>query len=104
MIDLSMLIYLEEDNVLHNLKCRYKDKNKKPYTSISTVLVAINPYEQLGIYGPDKIQKFADESTKGLRSEPHVFQVVTRSYKMMLRKRVNQSVIVCGESGAGKVN
>jgi len=47
--DMSQLTYLEEDNVVHNLICRYK-KNEI-YTNISNIMIAVNPYQQLAIYG-----------------------------------------------------
>ena len=33
---------------------------------------------------------------------PHPFAVGARAYTRMMRRKKNQSVIVCGESGAGK--
>lgn len=43
--DMSMLLYLEENHIVYNVKDRYaKDLI---YTNISNILVAINPYKQL---------------------------------------------------------
>ena len=57
--DLSMLVYLEMKNVLYNCEFRYNKMSRKYcYTSVSTILLAINPYERLPIYGQDVINEF----------------------------------------------
>eukprot|EP01084_Bolivina_argentea_P121483 215285_1 len=92
-------------NVLHNLKHRYcKMKTKQCYTSISSILLAINPYESLPIYGSDVINEFHSSALKGrlVQGRPHPYGVSARSYMRMVQRKCNQSVIVCGESGAGK--
>ncbi len=48
--DMSSLIYLEEDNVVYNLTIRYS--KQEIYTYVSSIVIAINPYEKLPIYGP----------------------------------------------------
>lgn len=64
--DLSQLIYLEMPNVLYNLEYRYlKMSSKFCYTSISSILLAINPYEYLPIYGDDVIDHFKRAADKG---------------------------------------
>jgi len=103
--DLSMLVYLEMRHVLHNLHYRFcKMPSKNVYTSISTILVAINPYERLPIYGEDVINEFHEACKKGRlpSGRPHPYGVSARSYMRMIQRKCNQSVIVCGESGAGK--
>eukprot|EP01084_Bolivina_argentea_P241537 405452_1 len=72
--DLSMLTHLKLKNVLHNLRYRYCEMPKKHcYTSISTILVAINPYERLPIYGQDVINEFHEAMKKGRlpQERPH---------------------------------
>ena len=101
-----MLVYLEMRHVLHNLHHRYSFmKSKHCYTSISTILVAINPYERLPIYGQDVINEFHEAAKKGrlLQGRPHPYGVSARGYMRMIQRKCNQSMIVCGESGAGKV-
>lgn len=104
--DLSMLVYMEMKHVLINLEHRYcKMTRKECYTSVSTILVAINPYERLPIYGPDVINEFHAAQKKGRlpSGRPHPYGVSARSYMRMIQRKCNQSVVVCGESGAGKV-
>jgi len=103
--DLSMLVYLKMYHVLVNLKARYSEMNRKhPYTSISTVLIAINPYEMLPIYGHEVIEEFHEKQKEFLsvKGKPHPFGVASRAYQRMVHRGIAQSTIVCGESGAGK--
>ncbi|KAG1946486.1 unconventional myosin-Va [Pimephales promelas] len=97
--DLTALSYLHEPAVLHNLKVRFTD-SKLIYTYCGIVLVAINPYETLPIYGSDIINAYSGQNMGDM--DPHIFAVAEEAYKQMARDERNQSIIVSGESGAGK--
>ncbi|XP_068597998.1 unconventional myosin-Va [Brachionichthys hirsutus] len=97
--DLTALSYLHEPAVLHNLKVRFAD-SKLIYTYCGIVLVAINPYETLPIYGADIINAYSGQNMGDM--DPHIFAVAEEAYKQMARDERNQSIIVSGESGAGK--
>ncbi|XP_040269881.1 unconventional myosin-Va isoform X4 [Bufo bufo] len=97
--DLTALSYLHEPAILHNLKVRFID-SKLIYTYCGIVLVAINPYEQLPIYGADIINAYSGQNMGDM--DPHIFAVAEEAYKQMARDERNQSIIVSGESGAGK--
>uniref|UniRef100_A0A3Q3J0W0 Myosin VAb n=1 Tax=Monopterus albus TaxID=43700 RepID=A0A3Q3J0W0_MONAL len=97
--DLTALSYLHEPAVLHNLKVRFVD-SKLIYTYCGIVLVAINPYENLPIYEADIISAYSGQNMGDM--DPHIFAVAEEAYKQMARDERNQSIIVSGESGAGK--
>ncbi|CAG00830.1 unnamed protein product, partial [Tetraodon nigroviridis] len=97
--DLTALSYLHEPAVLHNLKVRFVD-SKLIYTYCGIVLVAINPYESLPIYGTDIINAYSGQNMGDM--DPHIFAVAEEAFKQMARDERNQSIIVSGESGAGK--
>uniref|UniRef100_A0A8C6JM22 Uncharacterized protein n=1 Tax=Melopsittacus undulatus TaxID=13146 RepID=A0A8C6JM22_MELUD len=97
--DLTALSYLHEPAVLHNLKVRFTESNHI-YTYCGIVLVAINPYGQLPIYGQDVIYAYSGQNMGDM--DPHIFAVAEEAYKQMARDEKNQSIIVSGESGAGK--
>ncbi|XP_045923815.1 unconventional myosin-Vb [Micropterus dolomieu] len=97
--DLTALSYLHEPAVLHNLKVRFLESNHI-YTYCGIVLVAINPYEQLQIYGEEVITAYSGQNMGDM--DPHIFAVAEEAYKQMARDERNQSIIVSGESGAGK--
>ncbi|XP_066568297.1 unconventional myosin-Vb isoform X1 [Amia ocellicauda] len=97
--DLTALSYLHEPAVLHNLKVRFLESNHI-YTYCGIVLVAINPYQQVPIYGEDVIYAYSGQNMGDM--DPHIFAVAEEAYKQMARDEKNQSIIVSGESGAGK--
>uniref|UniRef100_A0A669CAF6 Myosin VB n=1 Tax=Oreochromis niloticus TaxID=8128 RepID=A0A669CAF6_ORENI len=97
--DLTALSYLHEPAVLHNLRVRFLESNAI-YTYCGIVLVAINPYEQLQIYGEEVINAYSGQNMGDM--DPHIFAVAEEAYKQMARDEKNQSIIVSGESGAGK--
>jgi hypothetical protein len=96
--DIAAMNNMHEGPLLALLKRRYfKDVI---YTFTGDILISINPYK--GIKG---LYTIPDENFKD-KSKPHVFAVAEVTYKMMLEEtnpaRKNQSMIVSGESGAGK--
>ncbi|MCI4382023.1 hypothetical protein PGIGA_G00258860 [Pangasianodon gigas] len=97
--DLTALSYLHEPAVLHNLRVRFVD-SKIIYTYCGIILVAVNPYKQLPIYGDAVIRAYSGQNMGDL--DPHIFAVAEEAYKQMARNNKNQSIIVSGESGAGK--
>uniref|UniRef100_A0A7N6A2T1 Myosin VAb n=1 Tax=Anabas testudineus TaxID=64144 RepID=A0A7N6A2T1_ANATE len=97
--DLTALSYLNEPAVLHNLKVRFVD-SKLIYTYCGIILVAINPYENLPIYETEIINAYSGQNMGDM--DPHIFAVAEEAYRQMARDERNQSIIVSGESGAGK--
>ncbi|XP_028179088.1 unconventional myosin-Vb-like [Ostrinia furnacalis] len=70
------------------------------YTYCGIVLVAINPYYDLPIYGDETIMAYRGQSMGDL--DPHIFAVSEEAFTKLERERRDQSIIVSGESGAGK--
>uniref|UniRef100_A0A7M4FZS3 Myosin VC n=1 Tax=Crocodylus porosus TaxID=8502 RepID=A0A7M4FZS3_CROPO len=97
--DLTALSYLHDPAVLHNLKVRFVE-SKLIYTYSGIILVAMNPYKQLPIYGDAIIHAYSGQNMGDM--DPHIFAVAEEAYKQMARNNKNQSIIVSGESGAGK--
>eukprot|EP00069_Balaena_mysticetus_P009851 bmy_20427T0 len=97
--DLTALSYLHEPAVLHNLRIRFAE-SKLIYTYSGIILVAMNPYKQLPIYGDAIIHAYSGQNMGDM--DPHIFAVAEEAYKQMVRNNKNQSIIVSGESGAGK--
>lgn len=97
--DLTHLSYLHEPAVLHNLQVRFCEQ-KCIYTYCGIVLVAINPYARLPIYTPDVISRYSGADVQEL--DPHIFAIAEDAYRTLFREGKSQSIIVSGESGAGK--
>ncbi|KAG1338425.1 Myosin-1 [Cocos nucifera] len=94
--DLIQLSYLNEPSVLHNLKCRYV--HDMVYTRAGPVLVAINPFKEMLLYGDDHVAAYREKTT----DNPHVYAIADSAFNGTMRDGVNQSIIISGESGAGK--
>uniref|UniRef100_A0A671S5R3 Myosin motor domain-containing protein n=3 Tax=Sinocyclocheilus TaxID=75365 RepID=A0A671S5R3_9TELE len=80
--DLTALSYLHEPAVLHNLKVRFVE-SKIIYTYCGIILVAVNPYKQLPIYGDAVIHAYSGQNMGDL--DPHIFAVAEEAYKQMAR-------------------
>ncbi|XP_057696103.1 LOW QUALITY PROTEIN: si:zfos-588f8.1 [Corythoichthys intestinalis] len=96
--DLCNLPKLNEDSILNNLRTRFY--NKKIYTYAGSILIAINPFKFLPIYNPKYVKLYENHQLGKL--EPHIFAIADVAYYAMLRKKVNQCIVISGESGSGK--
>ncbi|XP_037554014.1 unconventional myosin-IXb [Nematolebias whitei] len=96
--DLCNLPVLSEDSILNNLRTRFH--KKKIYTYAGSILIAINPFKFLPIYNPKYVKMYENHQLGKL--EPHIFAIADVAYYAMLRKRVNQCIVISGESGSGK--
>ncbi|EPR79697.1 Myosin heavy chain, partial [Spraguea lophii 42_110] len=96
--DLAALSHLNEASVLYNLKKRYFDN--LIYTFSGLFLVAMNPYNNLKIYGEEIMRSYRLKKKYDL--PPHIFTIANESYVQLVENRENQSILITGESGAGK--
>ncbi|CAK9869416.1 unnamed protein product [Sphagnum jensenii] len=96
--DLIKLSYLNEPAVLHDLTHRYAQD--KIYTRAGPVLIAVNPFKKVPIYTADFVQAYRRKTGPSL--QPHVYMTADTAFGAMVREGINQSIIISGESGAGK--
>lgn len=97
--DLTSLSYLNEPAVLHAIKVRYAQLNIYTYSGI--VLIATNPFQKVDqLYSQDIVQAYAGKRRGEL--EPHLFAIAEDAYRCMKLDGKNQTIVVSGESGAGK--
>ncbi|XP_043838407.1 unconventional myosin-IXb isoform X9 [Dromiciops gliroides] len=96
--DLCNLPNLTETNLLKNLKRRFLQQ--KIYTYAGSILVAINPFKFLPIYNPKYVKMYENQQLGKL--EPHIFAIADVAYYTMLKKQINQCIVISGESGSGK--
>ncbi|GJP44698.1 hypothetical protein CLOM_g4059 [Closterium sp. NIES-68] len=97
--DMTKLAHLHEPGVLHNLGTRYH-KNLI-YTYTGSILIAVNPFVRLpALYHP--IMKLQYRGAQLGELGPHVFAVADHAYRSMVDTGQSQSVLISGESGAGK--
>lgn len=97
--DMTKLAYLHEPGVLENLRSRY-DINEI-YTYTGNILIAVNPFRRLPhLYDGHMMAQYKGAGFGEL--SPHPFAVADAAYRLMINEGVSQSILVSGESGAGK--
>jgi len=116
--DLISLTHLNEPAVLESLWARYYQD--KIYTNTGSVLLALNPFQNVrGLYGETAMKSHWQRAEKGHASPPHVYGIADAAFRSMRRQlelnqgnvaagldedlgAAHQSILVSGESGAGK--
>uniref|UniRef100_A0A7N6F9G5 Unconventional myosin-VI n=1 Tax=Anabas testudineus TaxID=64144 RepID=A0A7N6F9G5_ANATE len=97
--DNCSLMYLNEATLLNNVRVRYS--KDKIYTFVANILIAVNPYYDIPkLYSPETIKQYQGRSLGTL--PPHVYAIADKAYRDMKVLKMSQSIIVSGESGAGK--
>ncbi|XP_029997948.1 myosin-1-like isoform X3 [Sphaeramia orbicularis] len=96
--DMALLTHLHEPAVLFNLKDRYAAW--MIYTYSGLFCVTVNPYKWLPVYNPEVVAGYRGK--KRQEAPPHIFSISDNAYQYMLTDRENQSILITGESGAGK--
>ncbi|KAM6927644.1 myosin heavy chain, fast skeletal muscle-like isoform 2-T2 [Xenentodon cancila] len=96
--DMAMMTHLNEPAVLYNLKERYAAW--MIYTYSGLFCVTVNPYKWLPVYDAAVVSAYRGK--KRIEAPPHIFSISDNAYQFMLQDRENQSILITGESGAGK--
>ncbi|CAN1218260.1 XI-K [Linum perenne] len=100
--DMTKLSYLHEPGVLQNLATRYE--LNEIYTYTGNILIAVNPFQRLPhLYDTHMMEQYKGAAFGEL--SPHVFAVADAAYRVnraMINDGKSNSILVSGESGAGK--
>ncbi|EGB08918.1 hypothetical protein AURANDRAFT_25065, partial [Aureococcus anophagefferens] len=101
--DLVLLAEVSPASILHALRRRFEDDDI--YTSLGSVLVALNPFKAIdGLYGPAALAHYGGGAGGALA--PHVYDVAAAAYRGVrggdAGSARSQSLVISGESGAGK--
>lgn len=96
--DLAALDSLSEKAIVEQLMRRYD--GGQIYTYIGDILVAVNPFSDLGLYSSQHQRRYMGK----IRSEnpPHIFAVADAAHQALVHQRQNQAIVISGESGSGK--
>uniref|UniRef100_A0AAX7UBA0 Myosin XVAb n=1 Tax=Astatotilapia calliptera TaxID=8154 RepID=A0AAX7UBA0_ASTCA len=96
--DGTLVSELNETTVLMNLKKCYDQD--LVYTYIGSILVSVNPYKLLNIYGTDMVLLYEGHGLSD--NPPHLFAIANLSYTTMMDAKKDQCIVISGESGSGK--
>ncbi|XP_071959724.1 unconventional myosin-Id-like isoform X2 [Antedon mediterranea] len=96
--DFVLLDEISEDMFMQNLKLRFQ--KGKIYTYIGEVVVSVNPYRTVDIYGQDVVENYKGREI--YERPPHIFAIADAAYKTMRRRAQDTCIVISGESGAGK--
>ncbi|KAL7158252.1 hypothetical protein ABFS83_02G130000 [Erythranthe nasuta] len=97
--DMTKLAYLHEPGVLYNLASRFA--LNEIYTYTGNILIAVNPFCRLPhLYDIHMMQQYKGAAFGEL--SPHLFAVADTCYRSIINEHGSQSILVSGESGAGK--
>lgn len=96
--NLTSLPELTQRTLLEAIKKRYRDD--LIYTDVGDILVAVNPFSLLPIYGTAWSEPFCRPDLSGM--VPHIYKTAARAYNAMVHTKKDQVCVISGESGAGK--
>ncbi|GMH48612.1 hypothetical protein TrVE_jg14477 [Triparma verrucosa] len=102
-LDMENLVDLDafsEGSILHHVRKRYYQD--KIYTYVGSILVAVNPFQRIDIYGSSVVKHYKNSVNSSEPPAPHVYALSADAYDHMVSGQGNQSVLISGESGAGK--
>ncbi|XP_039978178.1 unconventional myosin-Ig isoform X5 [Xiphias gladius] len=96
--DFVLLDEVTMEQFMENLKLRFE--KGRIYTYIGEVVVSVNPYRQMDIYGKDTVDAYRGREL--YENPPHLYAVSDAAYKAMKRRAKDTCIVISGESGAGK--
>ncbi|XP_054849655.1 unconventional myosin-XV [Eublepharis macularius] len=96
--DMIQLEELHQGIVLQNIKKRFE--RGLIYTYIGSILVSVNPYKMYNIYGTDHVLQYEGKALG--ENPPHLFAIVNIAISKLRDAKLNQCIIISGESGSGK--
>ncbi|KRY30291.1 Unconventional myosin-Va [Trichinella spiralis] len=96
--DLTSLSYIQEPDILYALKNRFE--RECIYTYFGIVLVSVNPYKDVDLYDKSIYKLYRNGNVRQL--DPHIFGIAEEAFSSLDQQKQNQSIIISGESGAGK--
>merc|ERR1719179_82697 len=96
--DMANLTFLNDASVFWNLDVRFKAKLIYTYSGLFCIVV--NPYKRYPIYTATCVKMYLGKRRNEV--PPHLWAISETAYRNMLTNGKNQSMLITGESGAGK--
>jgi len=95
--NMTSLIHLNEAGILQNITYRFQFD--LVYTYVGQILIAVNPYKKLLGMNKTSINIYRSGDAE---LAPHAYAISNNAFSSMMGKGLNQSIVISGESGAGK--
>merc|ERR1719273_1705515 len=96
--DMANLTFLNDASVFWNLKVRYVQKLIYTYSGLFCIVV--NPYKRYPIYSQTVVKMYLGKRRNEV--PPHLWAITESVYGTILHITMDQSMLITGESGAGK--
>merc|ERR1712242_342880 len=96
--DMANLTFLNDASVFWNLKVRFQAK--LIYTYSGLICIVVNPYKRYPIYTGTVVKMYLGKRRNEV--PPHLWAITETAYRNMLTNAKDQSMLITGESGAGK--
>merc|ERR1712045_345283 len=96
--DMANLTFLNDASVFWNLKVRFQAKLIYTYSGLFCIVV--NPYKRYPIYTGTVVKMYLGKRRNEV--PPHLWAITETAYRNMLTNAKDQSMLITGESGAGK--
>merc|ERR1711971_524020 len=96
--DMANLTFLNDASVFWNLKVRFVAKLIYTYSGLFCIVV--NPYKRYPIYTGTVVKMYLGKRKNEV--PPHLWAITETAYRNMLTNLKDQSMLITGESGAGK--
>ncbi len=100
--DLVDAVDISEASISWNLLQRYNDN--KIYSSIGTILIAINPYQNLEeLYSEEIMKRIMNfqqvDFISGKKLSPHIWNIADNAFRQLKINLKKQAIVISGESG-----
>jgi myosin heavy subunit len=91
-VQLITIDELTPESLVASLNDGYQ--NDEIYTHVGPVLISINPFKMLNLYGPQTIANVQQNAACLSRVKPHVYNIAQRAFSAMMHEQSAQSVLV----------
>ena len=99
--DMCNMSELTKDSILNLLKDRFR--KEIVYTYVGDIVVSVNPFKNCGAVGKSIRNRYKKGGAQNAQLlMPHVYHLVDQTYAQMMTEQKSQSILISGESGAGK--
>ncbi|SPR00781.1 Myosin motor domain-containing protein [Plasmodiophora brassicae] len=96
--DMIEMESLHTASILYNLRLRFEQDII--YTYMGGILVSVNPFKPIDLYTPEAVNLYRESNMHD--HAPHIYATADAVYRALLRGDGDQSIVISGESGAGK--